>query len=180
MRNLMLTATFVAGTALTAGAQTPQTQPAKPAVPGVMVTVVGCVTREAATPQTASRSGQAAAPQFVLTDNSTPATPPGARTDGATSSGATLDGGQSARRTMYVLVPRDASLDLAAHVNHTVRVTGASTAPQTTAPLAGRSPNAVPVPGDTAPPGATGTAFDTSNLPTLAVTSLAMVATTCK
>lgn len=184
MRNLMLTATFVAGSVLPGLAQTPQAQtPAKPAVPGAMVTVVGCVTRQSATPQTAAgASGAAAAPQYVLTDTSAPATPPGSRADGAvpTSGGATMDGGQGPRRKMYVLVPHDAAMDLATHVNHTVRVTGASTAPQTTAPLAGRSPNAVPVPGDTAPPGATGSAFDTSNLPTLAVTSLAMVASTCK
>ncbi len=81
---------------------------------------------------------------------------------------------------MYVLVPHDDTIDLSKHVNHTVRVTGASTAPMTTAPLAGRSAEASPVGGATAPAGATGTAFDTSNLPSLAVTTLAMVSANCR
>ena len=66
------------------------------------------------------------------------------------------------------------------HVNHIVRVTGATTAPMTTSPLAGRSPEATPNPAATAPPGSTGTVFDTANLPTLTVTTLSMVAQSCR
>ncbi len=72
-------------------------------------------------------------------------------------------------RKMYVLRTEGTATDLAAHVNHAVRVTGATTAPMTTAPLAGA----------TAPPGATGTRFDNANLPTLVVTTIAMVSATC-
>ncbi len=181
MRIQLLTAAIVTSFVLTAAAQTAPAQPAsKPAMPGgAMVTVVGCVTRQSDTPQTgANTRGQAAAPQYVLTDQA-PATPPSSVPDGTASSGATPTGGQTPR-TMYVLMAHDDKVDLSKHVNHTVRVTGASTAPMTTAPLAGRSPEAAPVGGATAPAGATGTAFDTSNLPTLAVTTLAMVSASCK
>lgn len=190
MRTQLLTATFAFGIAFSGAAQTPSAQapPAQPptAAQGAMVTVVGCVTRQQATPQTgAGASTQAAQPQFLLTDSAAPVTPPSTRTDGATPTGTTSRGatpaaGQMPGRKIYVLVPHGDSIDLAAHVNHMVRVTGASTAPQTTSPLAGRSPEALPVPGDTAPAGATGTPFDTSNLPTLAVTAVAMVASTCR
>jgi len=180
MRTLLLTATIASSLAMAAAAQTAPAQPAsKPATAGAIITVVGCVTRQSDTPQTGSNTrGQAAAPQYLLTDQA-PATPPSVVPDGTASSGATPTGGQTPR-TMYVLVPTDDTIDLAQHVNHTVRVTGASTAPMTTAPLAGRSPEAVPVGGVTAPAGATGTAFDTSNLPTLVVTTVAMVSATCK
>ena len=84
------------------------------------------------------------------------------------------------KRKMYVLRPDSDAMALDKHVNHIVRVTGATTAPMTTSPLAGRSPEATPNPAATAPPGSTGTVFDTANLPTLTVTTLAMVAQSCR
>ncbi|MEP7116864.1 MAG: hypothetical protein ABI880_04750, partial [Acidobacteriota bacterium] len=89
-------------------------------------------------------------------------------------------GGPTVGRKLYVLAAHGESVDFAKHLNHLVRVTGATTAPLTTAPLAGRSPQAVPVNGTVAPAGATGTAFDTTNVPTLSVTTLSMVAATCR
>lgn len=163
------------------------------AVPGAMVTVVGCISRQSVTPQpgTAPRDASAPSAQYVLTDQTPPAaavgTPDGTATTTPDASGAnpgtrgaTAAGPQKPGRKMYVLRTEGTTVDFAPHVNHTVRVTGATTAQMTSAPLAGRSSEATPVPGSTAPAGATGTAFDTTNLPTLAVTTLAMVATTCK
>lgn len=179
MRILLLTVTITTCSVMTAAAQSQPAQPATAATPGAPITVIGCVTRQSATPQTgAGTRGQAGPLPFLLTDQASP-TPPSVPTDGTASSGATPTGGQTPRTT-YVLVGHDDKVDLSKHVNHTVRVTGTSTASLTTAPLAGRSPEAAPVGGVTAPPGATGTAFDTSNLPTLTVTTLTMLSTTCK
>ena len=162
-------------------AQTPAPQvPASPPKPGAMVTVVGCLTRQNLAPQpgTAPRGTDATPAPFVLTDQAPPVVATGTAT-GSASSGATASGGQTPGRKMYVLRTEGTATDLAAHLNHTVRVTGATTASMTTAPLAGRSPEATPVAGATAPPGATGTRFDTANLPTLVVTTIAMVSATC-
>lgn len=162
-------------------AQTPAPQaPAAPPVPGAMVTVVGCLTRQNVAPQPGTAPGGTPAipAPFVLTDQAPPAVATGTAA-GSASSGATASGGQTPGRKMYVLRTEGAAMDLTAHLNHTVRVTGATTAPMTTAPLAGRSPEATPVSGATAPPGATGTRFDTANLPTLVVTTLTMVSATC-
>jgi hypothetical protein len=160
-------------------APSPQT-PSAPALPGAMVTVVGCLTRENVAPQpgTAPRGTAVEPAPFVLTDEAPP--PPATGTaSGSSSSGATASGGQKPGRRMYVLRTEGTSVDLSQHLNHGVRVTGATTAPMTTAPLAGRSPEATPIAGATAPAGATGTVFDTANLPTLVVTSLTMVSATC-
>jgi hypothetical protein len=167
------------------GAQTPAPRP----VPGAMVTVEGCV-RRVEPPATGGATAGAAQPptltRYVLVDPSSPDTATGTagstpRPDATTSPGATAAGTPPTARRMYVLRAEASSgVEFAAHVGHTVRVTGATTAPMTTAPLAGRSPEATPTPGATAPPGATGSAFDTANLPTLAVTTLSMVADRCK
>ena len=176
-----------------AQAPAPQKAPA-PAAPGAMVTVVGCISRQSVSPQpgTAPRDASAPAAQYVLTDQTPPAaamgTPDGAATTTPDASGATptsrgattAAGPQKPGRKMYILRTEGTTVDFAPHVNHTVRVTGATTASMISAPLAGRSPEATPVPGSTAPPGATGTAFDTTNLPTLVVTTLAMVGPSCK
>jgi hypothetical protein len=170
---------MVAGVAMTVVAQTPATQaPAAPALPGAMVTVVGCLTagNAAGAPATASRG---TAPQYVLTDQAPPAQASGPP-EATPSRGATSAGAQKPARRMYVLRSEGDTTDLSKHVNHAVRVTGATTAPMTTAPLAGRSPEATPVTGAAAPPGATGTPFDTTNLPTLVVTNLVMVSATCQ
>ena len=154
-----------------ASTQTPApTQPAAPQ-PGAMVTVEGCLTKEP------GPKSSTAAFTYVLDR------PDGAGARGrraAASSGATAAGTPPPARKMYVLRPHSDAITLDKHLNHTVRVTGATTAPMTTAPLAGRSPEATPNPAPTGPPGSTGTPFDTSNLPTLTVTTLAMVADSCR
>ncbi|MGE0363538.1 MAG: hypothetical protein AB7H93_22860 [Vicinamibacterales bacterium] len=131
-----------------------------------MVTVEGCVTRD-------DRAGSAVRALYVLTDRR-PA--PGPATAGSpaapTSSGATAAGNGVPRRRLYVLRAATESIDLRRHVGRMVRATGATTAPLTTAPLAGRSPEATPVPAAIAPAGATGSPDDTANPPTLAVTAL--------
>lgn len=181
----MQTTSFVAAAVVTVQvlfghAQTPAPQAPPAPVPGAMVTVVGCLTRQNVAPQPGTAPGgtPASPAPFVLTDQAPPAVATGTAT-GSASSGATASGGQTPGRKMYVLRTDGATLDLAPHLNHTVRVTGATTAPMTTAPLAGRSPEATPVPGVIAPVGATGSRFDTANLPTLVVTTLAMVSATC-
>lgn len=187
MRSLLLVATFTVGGALNAGAQTPTPPaPAIPGLPGALVTAEGCVTRESASPQTAAIAREpAAAMQYVLTEHTPPApfVP-----DGSASSGATTPlGERTPGRKLYVLVARDGdTLDFAKHLNHIVRVTGAALAPMPSTPPAGRSPVASPVAGatgatgTTAPAGATGTPFGTTIVPTLAVTTLAMVSSTCR
>lgn len=133
-------------------AQTPAPQaPAAPPVPGAMVTVVGCLTRQNVAPQPGTAPGGTPAipAPFVLTDQAPPAVATGTAA-GSASSGATASGGQTPGRKMYVLRTEGAAMDLTAHLNHTVRVTGA-----------------------------TGTRFDTANLPTLVVTTLTMVSATC-
>lgn len=178
-------AAFVSVHVMLGQAQTPEPKaPASPPQPGAMVTVVGCLTRQNVAPQpgTTPRGTPDTPAPFVLTDRTPPAvapgTPAGTKT-GSASSGATASGGQVPGRKMYVLRTEGTETDLSAHLNHTVRVTGATTAPMTTAPLAGRSTEATPVAGATAPVGATGTGFDTANLPTLVVTTIAMVSATC-
>lgn len=163
----MIRTTIVSTSLALATAAFSQT-PALPAPqPGAMVTVEGCVTREPA------RASSAAA-QYVLTDDTRPAPAAADRSSGATAAGAHVPA-----RTMYVLRAQGSSVNLAAHVNQRVRVTGATTAPMTTAPLAGRSPEATPNPAPTGPPGSTGTPFDTANLPTLAVTALVAIDGRC-
>jgi hypothetical protein len=169
MRSLSTAAAIAVVLTSSARAQAPA--PAAPQ-PGAMVTVEGCVTRESAT--------QSSAPaQYVLTDDSRPVPAPPGRAP-ATSSGATSSGPPQPKRPMYVLRTQADKIDLAAHLNQRVRVTGATTAPMTTAPLAGRSPEATPNPAPTGPPGSTGTPFDTANLPTLAVTTLVKLDGTCR
>ena len=146
----------------------PQTTPAAQ-LPGTMVTVEGCVTKDDS-PATSS-----AAAQYVLIDRTTVAAPAA-----GTSPGATAAGNQPRLRTLYVLKAETASINLMQHVGQRVRVTGATTGPMTTAPLAGRSPEATPNPAPTGPPGSTGTVFDTANPPTLAVTALVRLEGACR
>ncbi len=152
-------------------------------VPGAArLTVEGCLTREGG----AERSS--AAEQFVLTVK----TPPGeaARTApggaDAASNGAKAPAPPHAR--MYVLRSApEAPRSFNTMIDHHVRVTGTTTAAATTAPLAGRSPEATPYEAPVATPSAgasaptpTGTAFDTANLPTLVVHGITSVASRCK
>jgi hypothetical protein len=167
MRMPIVVASLAVATA--AAAQSPA-----PPQPGAMVTVEGCLTREPA-----GRTSSAPA-QYVLTDQQAPATPAATSTSGSTSSGATAAGTPAPARKMYVLRAESTSVNLANHVNQRVRATGATTGPMTTAPLAGRSPEATPNPAPTGPPGSTGTPFDTANVPTLAVTALVALNGRCE
>ena len=105
---------------------------------------------------------------------------------GSASSGAKAPAPPHAR--MYVLRSApEAPRSFNTMIGHHVRVTGTTTAAATTAPLAGRSPEATPYDSPVATPSAgasaptpTGTAFDTANLPTLVVHGITSVASSCK
>lgn len=143
------------------------------------ITLEGCLTREGGSDRST------AAGQFVLTvaPAKAPAAPPA---DGARSAGATAP--EPAHPRMFVLRSApEAPRTFNTMLNHHVRVTGTSTAAGTTAPLAGRSPEATPyqAPVATPTPGTTssnptGTAFDTANLPTLVVHGITSVASSCR
>lgn len=182
---LVLALPVVAVASITAAAQT--------APNASRLTVEGCITKDDRTERST------AATQFVLTDRQADTSPAasgatstgatagatsGATSSGATSSGAATTGvgasGQTMSKKAYTLRSDDASVNLDAHVGKMVRVTGTSTAPSTTSPLAGRSPEATPHPGAAGPVGSTGSAFDTSNLPTLVVASIATIPGSCR
>jgi hypothetical protein len=153
----------------TATAQVPA--PADPKAGTAKITVEGCLTKERG-PQSSS-----AADLYVLTVP-TPATTPAAPSTGGTVPAPAL-------RKMYVL--RSASeppVLLDSFVNHRVKVDGTTTDRATTAPLAGRSPEATPyqapVGTGSAGAGPTGTPFDRTNLPTLAVSAMTSLASTCR
>ncbi|MGD9902046.1 MAG: hypothetical protein AB7U83_01150 [Vicinamibacterales bacterium] len=165
MLRVVVAAVCAASVAAAASAQVP-----KPAQPGTMVTVEGCVTKDDR-PMVSS-----AASQYVLVDHR-PAS--AAVAAAGASSGATAAGQVPPARPTYALRAHDASIDLDRYIGRAVRATGATTAPQTTAPLAGRSPEATPHPAPTGPPGSTGTIFDTANLPTLAVTAIVATERRC-
>lgn len=174
MSRVMSVAVVAAGPSL-ASAQVPGAD-----APGAeKLTLEGCLTLEGG----AERS--TAAEQFILTVTPAKASA-AAPADGARSSGAKAPEPATAR--MYVLRSApEAPRSFNTMVNHHVRVTGTSTAAATSAPLAGRSPEATPyqAPVATPTPGATtssptGTAFDTANLPTLVVHGITSVASSCK
>ena len=146
------------------------------------LTVEGCLTREGG----AERSS--AAEQFVLTVKA----PPSEATRATTGAGDAASNGAKApappHARMYVLRSApEAPRSFNTMIDHHVRVTGTTTAAATTAPLAGRSPEATPYEAPVATPSAgasaptpTGTAFDTANLPTLVVHGITSVASSCK
>lgn len=138
------------------------------------LTVEGCLTKQGGSDRST------AAEQFVLT-----VTAPAARDVAATSppSGGAVPA--PPQKTMYVLRSApEAPRSFNTMIDNHVRITGMTTAPSTTAPLAGRSPEATPyqapvsAPGQTS--GATGTPFDATNLPTLVVHSITPVASKCR
>ncbi len=150
--------------------------PSAKATDGVALTLEGCLTREG------RRGRSSAAEQFVLTVGPATPAPGGGTAAGTTSTGAAVPAPPQPK--MYTLRSADdAAIDLPALVGHRVRVSGTSTGPMTTAPLAGRSAEATPYQAPVASPstdaGATGTAFDTTNLPTLVVKTITSLAGTC-
>jgi hypothetical protein len=151
-----------------ATAQTPA--PADPKAGSTRVTVEGCLTKEGGA-ETSS-----AAELYVLT-MPTPAKAAAPATGGAVPA--------PALQKMYVLrSTTQPPVPLDSFVNHRVKVEGTSTDKATSAPLAGRSseatPYQAPVTTGSAGSGATGTLFDRTNLPTLVVTSLTSLASTCR
>lgn len=182
---------LVLGLAIAApAARAQQPQPASADQKGSQsITVEGCLTKQG----NAQRSS--AAEQFVLTLNapatSGPPAAPGSTTSPAQTAPAPTSppsGGAvpaPPQKKMYALRSApEAPRSLNTMVNHHVRITGTTTDGATTAPLAGRSPEATPyqapvsAPGQTS--GATGTPFDATNLPTLVVHSITSVASKCR
>ena len=151
-------------------AQPPATQPAAAARASdaeKMVTVTGCLAKagsSASAPSSASAAGSSGG--FVLTNaqygsktmsspsSAAPANPP------AASSGA----GRAAASS-YALKTQGATVDLSQHLNHTVTVTG-------TIDMAGPSAG-------TSPPSATDSTRPAATMPTLNVTTVTMVSSSC-
>lgn len=149
-----------------------QTQPAKEKAGESAIAVEGCLTKEG------PAGTSSAAEQFVLV------LPAPDRTSGTATTGAAEPAPPLPK--MYALRSAETSpIAFASFVNQRVKVAGTTTAGATSAPLAGRSPEATPYPapaaaGSTAPGGATGTPFDRANLPTIVVSSMTSVAKTCR
>lgn len=160
--------------------------PAKDAPGAVTLTLEGCLTKEGS----AERSS--AAEQFVLRVlRGAPAIEGAKDTPSAPTTAGESHGAKAPappHEPMYVLRSApEAPRSFNTMINHHVRITGTSTAPATTAPLAGRSPEATPYEAPVATPSRstsstapTGTAFDTANLPTLVVHGITSVASSCK
>jgi hypothetical protein len=151
-------------------AQSAPTQPAKATAGESPIAVEGCLTKQG--PQGTST----AAEQFVLVL----AAPD--RTTGAPTTGGSAPAPPAPK--MYALRSGDTTpIAFASFVNQRVKVEGTTTAAATSAPLAGRSPEATPYPAPvasgSAPSEPTGTPFDRANLPTIVVRTLNAVAKTC-
>lgn len=169
MRTLLLVATLALTPLVPLIAQVPTLQtpvalPPAPPLPGTTVTVEGCVTRESALPQTAADAREpSAALQYVLTELTPPAPYVRDGSPAAAPTGATPSDTQQSARKIYVLTAAGTDLDFAPHLNHTVRVTGTSGTSAASAPAkAGAASPAV------------------RNVPTLAVTTVEMVSSTCR
>lgn len=162
--NIFATACGVLALAgFTGSAQTPQTPPTQPTTSSAAarpasddkptVTVTGCLTGDSKASSSASPTGASrAAAKYVLTN----VQETGAPASSTPSAGA----GKS-----YVL-KSDASVDLSAHVNHKVQITGSLDKSASSA---------------TYPSSATASekAQDSMNAPTLKVSNLTMVSSTC-
>ena len=163
MRNLCVVTALTVGGALNASAQPPRAPTGLflSAPPGAMVTVEGCVTRESGSAQiVAGAPALAAATQFVLTQR-------------------TLPTEQKPARQLYLLIAQDGdSADFGRYLNHLVKVTGVVAGPKSIPPIAGRTPGASRVPGVIV--GAAATPSGSTNVPRLAVTTFALVSTTCR
>lgn len=155
MRTLLLVVPVALATLVPLNAQAP--------APGTAVTVEGCITRESALPQTAADAREpSAALQYVLTELTPPAPYVRDGSPSAAPTGATPSDSQQSARKIYVLTSKGPELDFAPHLNHTVRVTGTS------------GPATANAPSSTAPTPAA------RRVPTLAVTKVDMVSSTCR
>ena len=192
-------AVAVAGT-LTLSAQTPTPPTTRPQTPAPSpstpsrtddktVTLTGCLKAQDASMDAgratgAPASGTAAAGKFVLTaveGNSMGTSKPDATTPGSTTPSASNAGGKQ-----YALTA-DAGVNLAAHVNHQVRVTGKlSDANDHAGGTMAHDPAAKPdaaKPGSTARPGEATPSGDRMGmdkaLPTVTVASVTMISSSC-
>jgi hypothetical protein len=192
-------AVAVAGT-LTLSAQTPtpptprpQTPAPSPSTPSrtddKTMTLTGCLkaqdaSMDAGRATSAPSAATAAAGKFVLTTvdgNSMGTSKPDSTTPGSTTPGASNAGGKQ-----YALTA-DAGVNLAAHVNHQVRVTGKlSDASDHSGGTMAHDPAAKPdaaKPSSTARPGEATPSADRANMgkawPTLAVSSVTMISSSC-
>ena len=162
----------IAGLAVTAQspqpstAQPPSTQPAayaRASDSDKLLTITGCVARAASTSPTSSASAASSSGGFILTnaqygskamsspDSPAATTPPAAST------------GPRSTASSYTLRAQGAGVDFAPHLNHKVTVTG-------TIDMAGSSPASAPSATDARPAAA---------MPTLNVTSVTMVSSSC-
>jgi len=191
----------VAGS-LTLSAQTPTTPAPRPQTPTTpspstpartddkTMTVTGCLKAgDAATADGATSRGTASGATFRLTnvvDDATSTNRPSAATPGAATPGAMST---SPAGKQYVLTA-DSGVNLSAHVNHQVRVTGkmSETADRsretTSTPAApGARPTDPAEPGSTVRPGETPTARDHMTMDkassTIAVSSVTMISSSC-
>ncbi|MCC6988057.1 MAG: hypothetical protein IT181_03610 [Acidobacteria bacterium] len=156
--------------ALVATASAQAAAPADPKAGSTRVSVEGCLTKERG-------AGTTSVAELYVLVVPTPHAAPAAPTGGMVPA--------PALPKMYVLrTTTQPPVPLDGFVNHRVKVEGASTDGATSAPLAGRSPEATPyqapVATGSAGSGATGTPFDRTNLPTLVVTSITSLAATCR
>jgi hypothetical protein len=177
-----LGALAVAGT-LTLSAQTPTPSAPRPQTPSPSpstssrshdktLTLTGCLKAQDADPgrPNSTASGTATASKFVLTNvqgDSMAMVKPGATTPGTKT------------RTAIALTA-DAGVDLAAHVNHQVRVTGKHTEMTPADPAATPGdplkPDSTASPGETPP---TGNRTGPDRTSTLAVSSVTMISSSC-
>lgn len=190
-------AVAVAGT-LTLSAQTPTPSAPRPQTPSPStatrtddktMSLTGCLkaqdaSMDAGRPAGAT-SGTAAGGKFVLTNiqgDSKDATKPSSPAPGATSPGATSNAGKQ------YLLTADAGVNLAAHLNHQVRVTGKLSAMDdhsrgTMSPADPAKPSDPMKPGSTARPGETPHTGDRmgadKSWSTLAVSSVTMISNSC-
>jgi hypothetical protein len=154
-------------------AQPPATQPAtsqsaRASDSDKMLTVTGCLARAGSSASaTSSPSAAGSSGGFILTNAqskamSTPDNPASTAPPGASS-------GPRATASSYALKAQGAGVDLSQHLNHKVTVTG------TIDSMAGSSAAASP----SSPPSATDSARPAATMPTLNVTSVTMVSSSC-
>lgn len=186
MRKILLSSlSAVALAAAAVSAQTPSapgsTQPSPPAT-GKPITVTGCLKSGSSTTGSTTATGNTSAAQFMLTNVDAEAGAAAAKPGAPGTPEAGRSGTMPASKS-YALRTPGGSPNLAAHIDHKVSVTGTvstdsdmsdKTPGRPGAPETEGRPGSVPSPGTTARPGS-----DPERMPTLTVTTVRMVATTC-
>ena len=163
----------IAGVALSAQSTTPSpsSTAAQPQSAAGTVTIQGCLKPSASAPMGSTPSGTtpgatgtsgAGATQFLLTDAKM-----GSGSSSAPSGATGTAGAAGAKDDEYVLRAESASVNLAAHLNHQIEITGRLASSGSTA--TGTTPGAT---------GATGTS--STSRQTVTVTAVKMIAAECK